>query len=164
MNREICYLDKNKEGSAFILGPAGEEDGLGLKLMYDCFNPKAVAQGLPPQEPDQCRIWVENLLCRAENLLAWQDERVVGHCALIPDACRNDAEYIIFVDKPYRNLGLGTALTRRALDRAGALGLKLIWLSVAVTNFPAVRLYRKFGFQFVDREGLDRTMHLKLEQ
>ena len=163
MNREICFFKNNSTGAVFGLGQADENDAAGLRLMYDGFSPKAVAQGLPPLGENQRRCWVDELLCRAVNLLAWQESRVVGHCALIPDSCRNDAEYIIFVDKPFRNLGLGTALTERALEQAAAMGLKLIWLSVAVTNFPAIRLYRKFGFQFMDREGTDRTMHLRLE-
>ena len=163
MIRELCQLDKGKKGPLFGLGQAAENDGPFLKEMYDGFSPKAIAQGLPPEGKEQRRIWVENLLGKAENLLAWLDDRVVGHCALIPDFNRGDAEYIIFVDKQFRNRGLGTALTLRALNRARALQLRLIWLSVAVTNFPAIRLYQKFGFLFVDHEGLDRTMHLTLE-
>lgn len=163
MIRELCQLDKDRKGPLFCLGQASENDGPSLRDMYDGFRPKAVAQGLPPEGEEQRRIWVENLLENAENLLAWLDDRVVGHCALIPDLERGDAEYIIFVDKPFRNRGLGTALTLRALNRARELELKLIWLSVAVTNFPAIRLYQKFGFLFVVHEGLDRTMHLTLE-
>ena len=140
------------------------EDGPALKAMYDRFSPKAVAQGLPPEGESQRRNWVDGLLQGAENLLAWRGDLVVGHCALIPDMVRGDAEYIIFVDKSFRNLGLGTALTGGVLVKARALELELIWLCVAVSNFPAVRLYKKFGFRFVDDGSMDRTMHLSLDQ
>ncbi len=163
MIRKTRHLEIDKDGLAFELGPAGEGDGPALKNMYDRFSPKAVAQGLPPEGDEQRRVWVEGLLNDAENLLARQGDRVVGHCALIPDHGRGDAEYIIFVDKQYRNKGLGTVLTGDILELAKALGLKLIWLCVAVTNFPAVRLYQKSGFRFVDHDCIDRTMHLRME-
>jgi RimJ/RimL family protein N-acetyltransferase len=133
-----------------------------LSDMYDKFSPKAISQGLPPTSPEQCRKWVKRLLETGENFMAWQDGKAVGHCALMVDRQREDGEYIIFVDQPYRNRGLGTELTAIAVQRARELELKRLWLTVEAFNFRAIRVYRKVGFQFCDEGERERTMVLGL--
>lgn len=133
-----------------------------LTKMYDEFSPKAVSQGLPPSDDATRRAWVEKLLTSAENYVAWLEGRVIGHCAMVPDLARRDAEYIIFVDQPYRNRGIGTELTAMAVARVRELGLSVVWLTVEAFNFRALRLYRRVGFQFVDEGERERTMVLHL--
>jgi GNAT superfamily N-acetyltransferase len=130
--------------------------------MYDIFSPKPASQGLPPPEPETCRKWAKSLLEIATNLLAWQENKVIAHAALIKDLKGLSGEFVIFVHQHFRNLGIGTELTRLTIERAKELGFKSIWLTVAMTNFVAIKLYRKLGFGYSDMDDCERTMVIKL--
>jgi hypothetical protein len=69
---------------------------------------------------------------------------------------------VIFVDQNHRNLGIGTELARFALEKFGHLGFELVWLTVRVLNFVAIKLYRKVGFEFCDTDSYERVMAIKL--
>lgn len=60
---------------------------------------------------------------------------------------RHVADLGLFVLKPYRLLGIGTQLMKRALAWANDRHLEKITLSVFAINQPAIRFYRRFGFQ-----------------
>jgi ribosomal protein S18 acetylase RimI-like enzyme len=126
--------------------------------MYADFSPKPASQGLPPEDPETCSGWVKGLMEMGENLLAWRAEKVIGHAALVPDPKGDSAEFVIFVHQAYRGLGIGTDLTRASLDRARRRGLKSVWLTVAMSNFIAIKLYRKLGFAYCELDECERTM------
>ena len=42
------------------------------------------------------------------------------------------------------------------------MGMKSVWLTVAITNFVAIRLYQKVGFQYCDMDDCERTMVISL--
>jgi RimJ/RimL family protein N-acetyltransferase len=141
------------------------EDRFHLEEMYDAFFPKAKYQGMPPREKNTRHKWIKGLIDGGESLLAWREGRVIGHVVLLPDFNKGDAEYLIFVDQHNRGRGVGTELTRAALRRAEALGLKNLWLTVDAYNFRATRLYKKFGFEFSDsyRSASERMMSYSCE-
>jgi ribosomal protein S18 acetylase RimI-like enzyme len=153
----------DRQGDHYRLSDYAPENKEALILMYDEFSPKAVTQGLPPAGERARRVWVEGILADGINFLAWLDDAVVGHSALIPEPGHASVEYLIFVNAPWRNRGLGTALTRMAIDRAAQLGMKNVWLTVEALNFKAIKLYRKIGFSFVDTGERERTMILPLQ-
>jgi RimJ/RimL family protein N-acetyltransferase len=157
----ICV---DKKGVPFELKHFTPEDHNALAEMYDCFSPKARFQGVPPVEKRACMAWIDNLIQSGENFVAVREDEIIGHVVVIPDAASADAEYLIFVSQQNRNRGIGTELTKAVLNRAAALGIKRIWLSVGTYNFIAIKLYRKFGFEFSsdDREEPERTMALPL--
>ncbi len=158
--KPITFVDKM--GDQFELTVFTSADRLALAEMYDRFSPKAITQGLPPMD-DQARCdWISNLVERGESFLAWQAGLVVGHCCLIGTQDGQDGEYLIFVDRNFRNRGLGTALTRVAVERAVERGLESMWLTVEALNFRAIKLYKKIGFVFCDTRERERTMVLKL--
>ena len=96
----------------------------------------------------------------AVNILAWQDNKGIGHGALIMDPGRQSGEFVIFVHQDYRNLSVGTELTRLTLQKAQELGCKSVWLTVSVTNFIAIRLYLRVGFAYCDMDDCERTMRV----
>jgi RimJ/RimL family protein N-acetyltransferase len=98
----------------------------------------------------------------ATNLVAWQEDKIIGHAALIKDLKGLSGEFVIFVHQDFRNLGVGTELTRLTIKKARHLGFKSIWLTVAMTNFVAIKLYRKLGFEYSDMDDCERTMVIKL--
>ena len=53
-------------------------------------------------------------------------------------------------------------MTQAILDEARNLGFQSVWLTVAVTNSIAIRLYAKLGFQYCDMDECERTMRIVL--
>jgi GNAT superfamily N-acetyltransferase len=153
---------EDKSGQPYSIGEGHATDCSSMMDMYRVFAPKPASQGLPPEDPGTCEKWVKDILGIGINILAWKGEQVIGHAALIPDDKRKTGEFIIFVHQSCRNLGVGTELTRWTFKRARDLGFQSIWLTVAMTNFIAIKLYRKLGFEYCEMDECERTMAVKL--
>jgi phosphinothricin acetyltransferase len=132
-----------------------------LVEMYKTFTPKRVAQGLPPPDAPRIAHWLEQVQHKSRMLLALEGKRIVGHTLLCPisDAA---VEFTVFVHQDFRGEGLGTALTRLALAFAAEMGFAQVFLTTELSNFPAIRLYRKFGFQITSSYGVECEMKLAL--
>jgi len=152
----------DKHGKPFEIGIGCAEDMAHVLQMYCIFSPRPASQGLPPQDPETCQNWVETLFKIGVNGLSWRDGRVIGHAALIPDVRGKSGELVIFVDQNHRNRGIGTDLTRFTLEEFGQRGFEVAWLTVRLTNFIAIKLYRKLGFEFCDKDSYERVMGIKL--
>ncbi|MFD7546477.1 GNAT family N-acetyltransferase [Streptomyces sp. NPDC059816] len=63
----------------------------------------------------------------------------------------------ITVDPEYRGKGLGGALMARAESYGRKAGARTLWLEVTHVNAPAVRAYRRFGFEVC---GLDTSLYV----
>ena len=155
----------DKQGEPFEVRACRDDDYPGLCAMYNGFSPKRKCQGVPPVTEDACRTWIGHLVQKGKNHLAIRRGRVIGHVVVFADEPRAEGEYLIFVSQDERNRGVGTRLTEAAVAHARSLGLRKLWLSVGTYNFPAIALYRKFGFLFNedDRWESERTMHLSIE-
>jgi GNAT superfamily N-acetyltransferase len=162
MAEETCIKCIDKLGGEFDVTYATLADRPALVAMYDTFSPKALTQGLPPSDDAARFQWVTQLLESGENFLAWSLGTVVGHASLIVDRNKCDCEYLIFVLQSCRHRGMGTVLTRLAVERARELKLGTIWLTVEALNFRAIKLYRNMGFVFCDAGERERTMTLGL--
>jgi RimJ/RimL family protein N-acetyltransferase len=145
----------NKKGGAFEVKAYTREDYACLERMYDRFTPKAKFQGMPPFSKEVRDPWLRQLIENGHNFLAWSGEEVIGHVVILPDFNLRDAEYLIFVSQNHRGRGVGKALTLAAIERARALDLDNVWLTVDAYNFRAIRLYQKVGFRSC--EGYDAT-------
>ena len=152
----------DKSGKPFEIGMSCAEDFPSVLEMYRTFHPKPASQGLPPEDPEICHNWIKQLFQIGENLLASRGNTVVGHAVLIPDREGKSGEFVIFVDQNNRNLGIGTELTQFTLEKSKQLGFDSIWLTVNVSNFIAIKLYRKFGFEYCDMDKYERVMSIKL--
>jgi len=153
----------DKSGRPFEIGISGAEDFSFLREMYRDFSPKPASQGLPPEDPETCHNWLRHLFEIGENLLAWRGDSVIGHAALVPDLGGRSAEFVVFVDQNNRNLGIGTELTRFTLQRSTQLRFDSVWLTVNISNFIAIKLYKKIGFEYYDMDKHERVMSIKLE-
>jgi RimJ/RimL family protein N-acetyltransferase len=152
----------DKSGKPFEIAFGCAEDFPCLCEMYRTFYPKPASQGLPPEDPEICHNWIKQLFEIGQNLLALRGDIVIGHAALIPDIKGRSGEFVIFVDQNHRNLGIGTELTQFTLEKSRQLGFDSIWLTVNVSNFIAIKLYRKFGFEYCDMDKCERMMRIKL--
>ncbi|MEW5908417.1 MAG: GNAT family N-acetyltransferase [Thermodesulfobacteriota bacterium] len=154
----------DKKGGCFEIKLFSTEAYPPLRRMYEDFSPKGRYQGMPPVDPNCLEAWLQGLIRKGINLIAWQDNRAVGHAALLPDFIKKDAEYVIFVLQSCRGSGMGNALTEAAVEKARDLRIETIWLSVDAYNFRATRLYKKFGFRFCEEHSMvsERVMLLRL--
>ncbi len=152
----------DKLGHRFLVAEVKQESFAPLKEMYDGFSRTDLNQGLPPPDENIRALWIQTLLKSANNFLAWNQGKVVGHSSLIAEMEKRDAEFIIFVSETYRSRGIGTELTLLALDKAKELGLDKIWLTVESFNFKAIGLYQKVGFKLSGEAERERVMVLKL--
>jgi len=134
-----------------------------LVEMYNNFEPKRAAQGLPPVGRERIVAWLRHLQKSGHNLVALWNGNVIGHSMLCPME-RQRAEFAIFLHQDFRNQGIGTELTQVTLNYARLKGLRNVWLSVEVNNHCAIRVYKKKGFQVSEIFGPEQEMALDLEE
>lgn len=83
-------------------------------------------------------------------LMARDEGKLVGSLSLvvfrIPTAMRAWIEDVV-VDQSQRGKGIGEALTRAAIERAGEMGVKTVDLTSRPSREAANRLYQRVGFQ-----------------
>lgn len=83
-------------------------------------------------------------------LMAREEGRLVGSLSLVwfrvPTGIRSWIEDVV-VDESMRGRGIGEALTRAALERASALGVKTVDLTSRPSREAANRLYQRVGFE-----------------
>lgn len=137
------------------------EDFGALVQMYKVFEPKRVAQGIPPPDVPRIAHWLDRLEQKSQSLLAWQGNRIVAHTILCPMPA-NAVEFTIFVHQDFREEGLGTAISRHTLKWAAGMGFAHAYLTTEVSNFRALRLFRKLGFLTTSSYGDELEMKLDL--
>jgi ribosomal protein S18 acetylase RimI-like enzyme len=157
----------DKEGREIEIRPyedggakeSGEADFEAVVEMYADFDPADRAQGIPPATEERVREWFEGLQAGL-NVVAWHEDRAVGHATLVPD---EDAhELAIFVHQDYQRAGIGSKLIRGLLGYGQAEGVKKVWLSVERWNHAAVSLYESVGFETYGTESFELEMSLRL--
>ena len=124
------------------------EDRPALEAMYVAFEPKRVAQGLPPGKPESIARWLDHVLPGGAHLLVEIEGVVLGHAMLLPME-PGRAELANFLHQTVRNRGIGTELNRLILSLARDDHLRRVWLSVEPGNRPAIRSYERAGFHLL---------------
>jgi ribosomal protein S18 acetylase RimI-like enzyme len=152
---------RTRTGRNLTISAYRVEDFAALALMYKGFEPKRVAQGLPPPDVPRIAQWLDRLQQKSRGLLAWDGDAVVAHVILCPMPA-SAVEYTVFVHQDYRQEGLGTAISRLALGWAVNMGFELAYLTTELTNIRALRLFRKLGFQTTSSDGDEVEMVMNL--
>ncbi len=157
----------NKKGEPILIAALDEKRHERLVEMYLAYQPRNSFQGLPPIKDEVCRQWVQSMIDSGINLVALSfGEGVVGHAALFP-IDNNVCEFLVVVSPPLQNTGIGTELTRCAIQLACEIGFETIRLSVEARNVRARRVYRKCGFEYVSRTvsgELDMALDLRRQR
>lgn len=148
-----------RSAKALLVREYAPADLLSLVAMYKVFEPKRVAQGLPPPDVPRITQWLDQLQQKSRALLVWDGARVVAHAILCPisDAA---VEFTIFVHQDFRRIGLGTALTGLAVAFSGQCGFAEVFLTTEISNLAALRVYRRVGFQVSSSFGEECEMKL----
>jgi GNAT superfamily N-acetyltransferase len=150
---------QTRTGRALQLREYASDDLPPLVEMYRSFEPKRVAQGLPPPDGPRIEEWLKRLQHKSRALLAWDGPRVAAHAILCPMS-EAAVEFTIFVHQDYRRAGLGTALTRQAVALAERCGFAEVFLTTELSNLAARRVYRRVGFQTTSSFGDECEMKL----
>lgn len=150
-----------REQPAIIVRNATREDARALWEIVTCPGVVRGTLQLPYQSPEE---WTKRLAEPRPDtylLVAEIDGRVVGNLGLsVNHGRRRHAAGIgMGVHDDYQGRGVGTALLAAAIVLAERwLGVHRIELDVYTDNEPALRLYRRFGFEI---EGTLRRFALR---
>lgn len=141
-------MHTDRAGEPYEVRPYAKEDRIPLLLMYETFEPKRGAQGLPPAHAEGIRRWLDRILETGVHLLAVTGKRVIGHVMLIP---MEDGGYELanFVHQSRRDRGIGTLLNHTAVEAARALSARRVWLCVEPSNRAALKSYERAGFRIL---------------
>ena len=90
------------------------------------------------------------------------DGKLIGAGALVPEAPGTARIVRVSVDKGYRRLSIGQAITAYLVEIARQIGYAKVLVETTDTWEPAIRLYQGFGFVEVDRYGGDVHMEMEL--
>jgi len=129
--------------------------------MYATFEPKRVAQGLPPPDVPRITGWLEQLQKKSYQLLALDGKRIVAHVVLCPIRLP-EIEFTIFVHQDYREETLGTAMSELALAWSLQMGFSKVLLTTEFSNYRAIGLFRKLGFHTSSSYGDECEMLVDL--
>lgn len=105
---------------------------------------------LPYTRKDQWRKMMENPPEERTGIVAVLEGRIIGSADIFQHKGRRRhvGELGMSVHDDFHRRGIGSALTAALVDAADNwLDLKRLELNVYVDNEPAIRLYRKFGFE-----------------
>ncbi len=136
----------DRQGRAFQVRLFVPADRAALEAMYAGFEPKRVAQGLPPGKPEVVARWLDRILAEGQHLLVEIEGVLLGHAMLLPMGGER-AELANFLHQSIRNRGIGTELNRLVLALARDGHYRKVWLSVEPGNRPAIRSYERAGFR-----------------
>ena len=134
-------------GAPFTMRALTAADRAALAAMYEAFQPKRAAQGLPPRTREETKRWLDRVLAHGTHLVVEVDRRVCGHVMLMPTERDDTVELANFLHQSMRRRGIGTRANAVALDVARALGHRRVWLSVEPSNTAALRSYERVGFR-----------------
>ena len=137
------------------------DDMPALFEVYSCPGVIAGTLQMPFRSPEDLAQRYGEAPPNAHRLVAEVDGRVVGSLMLEVGRWRTAhlGRLGMMVHDDHQGRGVGTALMAAAVDLADNwLGLRRVELEVYTDNAPALRLYRKFGFEI---EGTKRHYALR---
>ncbi|MFW9845467.1 MAG: GNAT family N-acetyltransferase [Candidatus Thorarchaeota archaeon] len=138
-----------KDGREIELRLLTLDDRDHLLGFFSSLSDDALEWGMPPYTKERIDGWMSNF-DRLIPLVAIDNERIVGYAAIFK---RMHPRMIgvggmgIYLHQDFHRVGLGTAITEKAISLAIEEGLHRIGLEVVEDNVAAVALYKKFGFR-----------------
>lgn len=101
---------------------------------------------------DKVLVWMERkITAQIENYTCvWSDNEKCAYYCLSEDGELDD----LYVLSPFRGQGIGTTILNRCIEVSKAP----LWLYVFKQNAGAIRLYRRFGFQWSEDVGKTRQI------
>lgn len=157
-----CPRFIDKYGEPILIRPFGDGDRAALISFYDEYPDTHRSMLLPPRGRTAVTAWLDRLLERGRNLLAFHNGRLVGHALYSPREA-TQSELLVFVDEDYHSRGIGTELCQQAIAYAAADGHEAMELRVERGNTTALGVYGRLGFQIVEEHGDNIEMRLDID-
>jgi len=159
-----CPRFLDRAGAALTIRPveAAAGDYAALRSFYEDYPHRHRSMSLPPLATAQLDAWLERLLERGRNIVAYDGDRLVGHVAYSPRD-GTESELVVFVDEDYHDRGIGTELCRQAVAYAAADGHEAMVLHVGLHNDRAQHVYGHLGFRSVERNDDNVKMRLEID-
>jgi RimJ/RimL family protein N-acetyltransferase len=156
-----CVM-RDKLGFDIHIRAYQDKDYKDIITMYDHFEPKGMAMGLPPHDKEVRRKWVDDIINTFLSIIALYQKNIIGHAAIDIFRTKISPEYMIFLPQDFRSRGLGPKLTLIVKEICAELGCKQEWLTVASHNTRAINVFKRVGFKFRGPIGSEREMVLDL--
>ncbi len=148
-----AFIDRN--GEPVLIRLLSDRRHNDLLEMYLAYQPRNSFNNLPPLEDGACLVWVKKIIEEALNVVALSfKDGVIGHVALF-SMSKVMCELLIVVSPGYQRVGIGTELTRCAIQLAYEMGYQKIWLCVEPGNMSARHVYSKCGFLYFGGDDMD---------
>lgn len=96
-------------------------------------------------------------------LLAFDGDGGVGCCALIPMSCQEFEVAKMAVTDTHQGRGIGHQLMSATIAKARELGAVRLYIETNHTLTPAIRLYRRHGFQDVPAERMVQSPYARAD-
>ncbi|WP_049927867.1 GNAT family N-acetyltransferase [Halopiger goleimassiliensis] len=158
-----CPRFIDKRGTPILIEPFESDRFDDLVSMYDEYPEPHRSMGVPPTTRDRIVSWLERLHDRGFNVVARHDGTVVGHAAYTPRSSL-EPQFVVFVDPAYHDRGIGTELCRHVIAYAADDGRDALVLDVDAANERAIHVYRRMGFETIERAGNDLRMRLPFDE
>jgi len=132
--------------------PIKEEDARGFRMALDsvCRERTFLAALEAPPEQRAVEFVRRNVERGYPQFVAEHGGAIVGWCDAIPGDPAAGTSHVgrlgMGVVREFRERGIGRRLLDATINKARAIGLEKIELSVYASNTPAIALYMKYGF------------------
>jgi RimJ/RimL family protein N-acetyltransferase len=140
-----------RDGTRVLLRVLDKDDRDRLQAMFALVgDDDAEAMRENVKDPAVIQTWIDELdYGRVIPLVAVVNDEIVGDATLRlgQGPYRHKAEVRIFLSKPYRQRGLGTAMLKSLIDIAKRMELHLLIVEVIANRTPVIRAFRGLGFQ-----------------
>lgn len=112
------------------------------------------------------RAYAQKLADRAVRFEAWLGEEMIG---LVASYCNQPDKSTAFVTSvsvlpQCQGQGIGVWLMRQCIEHVRCLGFRQMELEVDERSLPAIRLYKKLGFNTLRRDSSTLAMGMTLER
>ncbi|MFU8867397.1 GNAT family N-acetyltransferase [Natronococcus sp.] len=158
-----CPRFVDKRGEPVLVEPYSPLHFEDLVSMYEGYPDAHRSMGLPPVGRGRIENWLERLLERGFAVVAVHDGRVAGHAAYAPRSSV-EPQFLVFVDPAYHDRGIGSECCRQLIAYAADAGHEALVLDVDAENERACHVYRRMGFETVERSGGEIRMRLPFDE
>jgi ribosomal protein S18 acetylase RimI-like enzyme len=145
INRLMALDHHYSTDHVWQMGVRTDHEGVTEVSFRETRLPRVMRVTYPRRADKLADEWVNRL----QILVAEVDETLCGYSAVIQAPAQRGIWLTdLVVGLPYRREGVGSNLLRKTLVWSGQEGFTRLFAEVQSKNYPAISLFKKFGFAF----------------